>query len=74
MVFSVGDWVQAKEQVVEEDCPELVLAEQGGVGHVLEVIDQAAVNVFWERTGTVTIMDTDLLCWLGDARTGKEAP
>lgn len=74
MVFKVGDWVQAVEDVISElDGAQVLNAQKGAIGHILIVQDSEAVDVYWERTGTITVCLVDELLWLGDASTGKGA-
>lgn len=74
--MNVGDWVQATEEITEDNFPEdgetHVHAEKGGVGHVLELLEEC-VFVFWERTGTSTLVLPAQLLLLGPAETGRTA-
>lgn len=65
--MTVGDWVQAIERITEENFAGKALhvhAETGGVGHVLNVESDGWVNVWFERSGTITICHESELRWL----------
>ena len=58
MIFEIGDWVQAGDEINEPDFMGQAVwthARKNAIGHVLEVLDDGMVNVFWERSGTVTV-------------------
>lgn len=68
-----GDWLQATEQIAEDDFQGedvWVHAECGGVGHALDT-DGDWINVFWERTGTVCVAHVSQLKRLGGALIGR---
>lgn len=73
--YEVGDWVQAREEVTENhfNGAELwIHAHDGAVGHVLEVLeDGEAINVFWERSQTVTICHPCEIIRLCGAEAGR---
>lgn len=72
--MTAGDWVQAVEQVTEEGFRGEDLwihAEKGAVGHVLDVVDALWVNVYWERTGSVTVCHVEEITLLGGPDTGR---
>jgi hypothetical protein len=64
--LETGDWVLSADTVLDGFLPEglpEVVAEPGAVGHVLEVTAWG-INVFFERTGIVTICHRDELQFL----------
>lgn len=66
MNFSVGDWVQATAEISEPDFidPQTtwIHARRNAIGHVLEILEGGdVVNVYWERSGTITICFPDEL-------------
>lgn len=70
--FHPGDLVQVTvEQEDEGEC----IARAGAIGHVLAA---PAVgrwpNIYFERTGRVSVVDPDELMFLGDADTGRKDP
>lgn len=72
--IGVGDWVQAVRDVTEGDFlghGVWTHASKGAVGHVLGVEADGSINVYWERTGTVTICDPVELARLCSADAGK---
>lgn len=73
--FEVGDWVQALEEISEVLPSGDVMHHglKGAVGHVLEAFDDGWVNVYFERTGTVSICHGDEVLRLGSADTGRIA-
>jgi hypothetical protein len=67
-----NDWGQAVNRIIEEDGT--VAAEVGGVLHVLDTCvdgDPNIINVYFERTGIVTIVHVDDVKFLGGPETGK---
>jgi hypothetical protein len=73
--MKLGDWVQAVARIAEVDFMGVKLwvhAEPGGIGHVIEVIDENCVDVFFERTETGTICFTHEVKRLCSAEEGRE--
>lgn len=69
--MQLGDWVQAAESL---DDGEGRRVAQGAIGHVLEGSvdgDPGVVNVFFERSGVVTICHITELTWLGTSEIGR---
>jgi hypothetical protein len=69
----VGDWTQAREIIREDHGPLKghVHARVGGVGHVLEVLEDGWLNVYWERAGSISIChesEVSRLCGAGVGR------
>ena len=73
--MDLGDWVGAAEEVVEENFmgeARFVHARKNAVGHVISLTsDPEWVDVFWERTGTITVCHLPELIRLGGPDTGK---
>jgi hypothetical protein len=56
-----GDWIQAAGSIEVDG---VVHARRGNIGHVLEVGPGNWVNVFWEKSGLVTITHSSEYTWL----------
>ncbi len=73
--MQVGDWVQAVEEIAEEDFMgegTFIHAREGGIGHILDLTDDPeSVNVYFERTGTVSVCHVSEIKRLGDADVGR---
>lgn len=68
--FRLGDWVQATDVVLDDD---VLVAERGDIGHVINEPQKAGEwpNIYFERTGRVSVCAPRELRWLGSAETGK---
>jgi hypothetical protein len=58
-----GEWVHATTRLDEKDFPRdglcWIHAEPGDIGMVLDSEDAGWVNIYWERTGSVTLCHVD---------------
>jgi hypothetical protein len=73
--MKLGDWVQAVVKITEADFMGTKLwthAESGGIGHVIGVIDENCVDVFFERTETGTICFVHEVKRLCSAEEGRD--
>jgi hypothetical protein len=76
-VLTVGDWVQAVEEISEPDFmgqEVWVHAAPNGVGHVIGFGDDGWVNVFFEKTGTVCVCAPHEVKWIAGPETGRARP
>lgn len=75
MTFTEDSWVQALETIEEHDYPrkgyDFTHAKVGAIGHVLQVRRDGLLDVFFERSGGITVVHPDQIKWVGDSRTGK---
>ncbi len=71
--MKAGDWVQATKKQVEEwdEGGAWCHAEVNGVGHVVEMTTETLAFVYFERTGTLTLVDVDELRVLCNAEGNK---
>jgi hypothetical protein len=67
--FELGDWVQATSEIQDED---VQVAKAGDLGHVVGPVLDGWPNVYFERTGRVSICDPTEVKVLGGADTGRE--
>jgi hypothetical protein len=68
--YQLGDIVQATSTILDEN---VLVAEAGHVGHVVQPLsDDNWPNVYFERSGRVSICTPEEVVFLGDAETGKQ--
>lgn len=75
ITLQVGDWVQATEAITEDNFNGAGVwthSRAGGVGHVVNIED-GWPNVYFERTGTVTLCHPEQVRRLCNADASKLA-
>ena len=75
--LSPGDWVQAVKPIYEENeygARIAVIARKRAVGHILIVYPDGLVDVYFERSGRITICAPEELVRLGGPETGSAPP
>jgi hypothetical protein len=74
IMFSAGDWVQSLVDVTEEDFMGHAVwyhAHPNAIGHVLEVLEDGWLLIFFERTETISACLPEEIKRLGDAQVGR---
>lgn len=59
MQLEIGDWVQAVVSQTEPDFlgeETFIHADPGGIGHVLDELPDGSYEIFFEKTGTITVV------------------